>query len=157
MQHDIHGNQEYNNVEMRNPINKTKMGSKNNRISKVMENVKMFEQGKSPEQNENDINASDVKHSNSISSNRASINRKRAPYLEVWQCKSGEDSTESLNNKSNEEIDQLLNDQAVDIISGNKPISRVKSRPSSYPVRDNYVEVWTCSTGEEKVGFLRQK
>lgn len=133
--------------------------NKNNRTSKVLENVKMFEHiSEEPPTHDPVANVRSLP-------NRSS-SRKRAPYLEVWECKTGIDdkakdisSTEvpsSVANKSG--TTDSFTAAAVSMMDPGymrKPAAKAKSeqdnsaKRSSAPPRDNYVEVWTCSSGDQ--------
>ncbi|XP_039266553.2 breakpoint cluster region protein-like isoform X1 [Styela clava] len=133
--------------------------SKGNRTSKVLENVKMFEHI-SEEQPSHDPGASIRSLPNRSSS------RKRAPYLEVWECKTGTD--DKMKDTGSAEIQTSVSNKsgttdsftaaAVSMMDPGymrKPLAKAKSeqdnttKRSSAPPRDNYVEVWTCSSGDQ--------
>lgn len=143
-----------------------------NRSSTVLENVKMFE-------NISEETVPDSGNTPRNLSHRAS-SRKRAPYLEVWECKTGTDeskykdaqegkrhSVAALSAGTTDSFTAAAVSMMDGTVSGSgylrKPLIKSQSLQDnsphrvSAPPRDNYVEVWNCNTGSgdqvEQVNF----
>ncbi|XP_078481148.1 LOW QUALITY PROTEIN: active breakpoint cluster region-related protein [Ciona intestinalis] len=123
-------------------LKKEEEEKRSNRLSKVLENVKIFEaRATEPKEPLPDMASSTFPP-------RASL-RKRTSYLEVWECKTGPDKEGSETNdtpktqfavKQENPSEENLND-AVAMVTGPK---QKASRG-----RGDYVEVWTCNTGNQ--------
>lgn len=145
-----------------------KEGEENKRISKVLENVKMFEGIKeNPEDS-----VTEGKHPISglrSQSLRATSNRKRAPYLEVWECKSGGEAGNKIDDSAGSRYSgeigvtdsftaaavSMMDPGSKNKLQKSQSVSSTNYLPQHTPSsrRDNYVEVWTCSTGDQVLLF----
>ncbi|XP_076804707.1 active breakpoint cluster region-related protein-like isoform X1 [Clavelina lepadiformis] len=113
--------------------NNDERGQSSNRVSKVLENVKLFESRADSKEGGGGENAT-----NSGLVPRSSV-RKRTAYLEVWECKTGADKDEKTAEVI-EQTDENL-EAAIAMATG------LKSQPSQR--REDYVEVWRCNTGDQ--------
>lgn len=132
------------------------------RSSTVLENVKMFE-------NISDESVQDSGNTPRSISHRSS-SRNRAPYLEVWECKTGMDeskykdiaeakrhSVAALSAGTTDSFTAAAVSMMDTSVSGSgylrKPLMKSQSlqdnspNRASAPPRENYVEVWNCNTG----------
>nr|CAB3219663.1 active breakpoint cluster region-related protein [Phallusia mammillata] len=128
-----------------------------NRLSKVLENVKMFEAQATRETKEQPTANSSFETTSTFPP-RSSLRGKRSSYLQVWECQTGADKEQNVEKPANTKftvkndnqtpVDGELDAAALAMVGGGGG-GKNKSHPEASQRRKDYVEVWTCNTGSQ--------